>query len=229
MPKGKHHCSKAHIPIYGPELRKSGKIKDYTGVDLGLVIVVKHVGFNYLRNAVYLCRDVFGAEFLCSAHCFNASKRYNFKTRVWTAESKKKTLQLYYCYTNMIQRCYDPQCAASKYYMQKGVTVCNEWRNEEGYTNFIKWAAASGFCLGLTLDKKDNIYSPETCRWITKSENSRYTSRTRLNEHKVREIRASFKKFDGRKTDFYILKAKEYGVSAAAVESVVYNHNWVGV
>lgn len=76
----------------------------------------------------------------------------------------------------MIQRCYSPKCVAFKNYGGRGITVCNEWR--EDFRNFL---ADMGLRPGnLTLDRIDNNgnYTPKNCRWAsweTQNKNKRLT------------------------------------------------------
>lgn len=83
-------------------------------------------------------------------------------------------------YHGMMARCYNPNCSHYKYYGARGVTVCDEWRNN--YQNFLDWALANGWQKGLHLDKDikipgNKLYSPGTCTWVTKSKNSGFTRR----------------------------------------------------
>lgn len=64
----------------------------------------------------------------------------------------------------MINRCYDKNHRAFKYYGAKGITVCDAWRKSPG--EFIQWAISNGWHKGIQLDKdikKGKIYSPENC------------------------------------------------------------------
>lgn len=85
------------------------------------------------------------------------------------------------CYTDMIQRCYNPQCPNYKIYGGRGVIVCDEWRNS--YQSFLDWALQNGWKPGLQLDKDiipinlgipNKLYSPDMCQFVTRQENTRY-------------------------------------------------------
>ena len=73
----------------------------------------------------------------------------------------------------MKSRCYNSK--ASKYYLYggKGITVCEEWKNN--FMSFYDWAMTNGYKDGLTIDRidSDKNYCPENCKWATyKEQNS---------------------------------------------------------
>lgn len=83
----------------------------------------------------------------------------------------------YHC---MMLMCYNPKHHSYSKYGGKGVTVCDEWK--DNYQAFIDWALSNGWAIGLTLDKdiKGNgmLYGPETCTWVTQLENNEAASRS---------------------------------------------------
>lgn len=73
-------------------------------------------------------------------------------------------------WNGMVQRCHNKNCAAYKYYGEKGVIVCDEWRaNRE---SFIEWALANGYDSKLTIDRINvyGNYEPGNCKWATYKE-----------------------------------------------------------
>jgi hypothetical protein len=98
------------------------------------------------------------------------------RSKVW---SNKRIEQVF---RNMIQRCYNANNKDYKWYGGKGIVICDEWRNNP--TSFEEWALASGYDDTLTIDRidEDKNYSPDNCRWILKSQNSKYKSTTSLIE-----------------------------------------------
>lgn len=81
-------------------------------------------------------------------------------------ESKSK---LYRAWNAMLYRV-KPNYIDSHIYFDKGITVCDEWRD---YKNFAKWAKGNNYKYGLQLDRIDNSkgYSPDNCRFVKPKEN----------------------------------------------------------
>ena len=76
----------------------------------------------------------------------------------------------------MKQRCYNTNSQNFKYYGGKGVSVCDEWRNNS--QAFYDWAMSHGYSDELTLDRIDNDgnYEPSNCRWVTMKEQDNHRS-----------------------------------------------------
>ena len=81
--------------------------------------------------------------------------------------------RFYEQYRGMLKRCYDSNAINYRDYGGRGITVCEEWRNDPGA--FLTWALENGWAEGLTLDRIDNDgpYCPTNCRWVTAHDQSR--------------------------------------------------------
>lgn len=88
--------------------------------------------------------------------------------------------KLYSVYHNMKYRCYNSNCIEYKNYGGKGVSICDEWLGEDGFSNFYDWAYKNGYSHGLTIDRIDNNgnYEPSNCQWISLSENTIKANKT---------------------------------------------------
>lgn len=87
---------------------------------------------------------------------------------------KNSVPQIKSAYYSMLKRCYDKNNKNYRLYGGRGVTVCDEWRNN--YQTFLDWCLNNGWKKGLHLDKdikgNSKLYSPDTCIFVTPMENS---------------------------------------------------------
>lgn len=72
----------------------------------------------------------------------------------------------------IMRRCYDEKNKSYKDYGGRGITVCEEWR--EDFMSFYNWATSNGYERELQLDRIDNDgpYAPWNCRWVTSKVNN---------------------------------------------------------
>ncbi len=76
--------------------------------------------------------------------------------------------RLYNIWRAMKSRCYQSNNDHYQHYGGRGITICDEWRND--FIPFQDWALKNGYKEHLTIDREDNDgnYEPDNCRWITK-------------------------------------------------------------
>ena len=77
--------------------------------------------------------------------------------------------RIYHIWSDMKSRCLSEKDNAYCYYGGRGITVCDEWKNENGFIAFKNWAYANGYSDDLSLDRIDvnGNYEPDNCRWVT--------------------------------------------------------------
>jgi len=97
-------------------------------------------------------------------------------------EAKNRT-RLYNIWADMACRCRDFNTPYYKYYGERGIKVCKEWKDD--YITFKKWALANGYKNHLTIDRIDNDgnYEPDNCQWITNAENIRKSQKIRWKKY----------------------------------------------
>lgn len=100
--------------------------------------------------------------------CFNARKTHGFSSdkrfKVWNS---------------MVARCKGLGPKSKRNYLDRGITVCEEWKDEP--SQFMKWLKDNHWREDLEIDRIDNDgnYSPENCRIVTRSGNCNNTRRNR--------------------------------------------------
>ena len=92
----------------------------------------------------------------------------------------KQPARLYRIWSNMKNRCTNPNADNYSFYGGRGIKVCDEWRDD--FVPFRAWAMANGYADNLTLDRIDNDgdYSPANCRWETHLRQCNNTRRNHL-------------------------------------------------
>lgn len=92
--------------------------------------------------------------------------------------------RLHHIWIGMKSRCYDKNKSCYRNYGGKGIKVCDLWKND--FVPFYNWAMENGYKKGLTIDRIDSTrdYCPENCRWVTRAEQNRNTSRNLMITYK---------------------------------------------
>jgi len=121
---------------------------------------------------------------------------------------------LYFAWSNIIQRCTNPKDSAYEWYGAKGVTVCEEWRND--FKTFYDWCIENGWKPGLEIDKDvkgGNAYSPQNCILI----DHKINSNNRQNNRVI--------KFNG-KTQTLAMWSEELGISGDTLRARLGKLGW---
>jgi hypothetical protein len=69
----------------------------------------------------------------------------------------------------MKARCYNENNNRYSSYGARGIEICPEWLESNGFINFVDWAMKNGYRDDLTIDRidTDKNYEPNNCRWST--------------------------------------------------------------
>lgn len=175
----------------------SGVAKDITGNIYGRLVVIRRAE-NRNNKPYWECRCLCGNTkiirpdglkngLVVSCGCYRneiSAKRIRksgksnpgFKHGHSFATKRSPT---YYSWDSMISRCTRPSNCNWEYYGGRGITVCDRWQGEEGFTNFLKDVGIRP--KGKTIDRVDNNkgYFPENVKWSTQSEQN-YNQRRSL-------------------------------------------------
>lgn len=155
------------------------KMKNLTGQKFGRLTVIRIVGKDKFQNLIWLCKCDCGNEVsvrsaslikgrTVSCGCYNKEKaKYAFKTH-----GLSKT-RLYRIWNGIKNRCFNENIPKYKNYGNRGIFVCDEWKND--FMSFYNWSMDNGYDDNLSIDRIDynGNYEPNNCRWITNKEQSR--------------------------------------------------------
>lgn len=135
---------------------------------------------------------------------------------------RPKRHSLYDKWTNIKQRCYNPNVKNYHRYGGRGIIICDEWK--DNYKAFHDWSIQNGYEEGLEIDRIDNNgnYEPSNCRYITCAENIRNSTTVKLNIEKVEQIRLIYKEGKTMKE-----LSEIYDVSESNVSMILLGKSWI--
>jgi hypothetical protein len=125
----------------------------------------------------------------------------------------------YKAWCNIKRRCYDKNVLDYKNYGGRGITVCDEWRDDfSAFYNHIGPAPARH----LSVDRINNNgnYEPGNVRWATNHEQRINSRNCKLTIEQVQAIRTT-----GKGKPIRALM-EEYGVSSSTIDKIRANEVW---
>lgn len=142
---------------------------DLIGKRFGRLTVIELVGKDKSYNKLYKCRCECGNFKIVPQDRLVTGKTKScgcLKKERLTKHGKSRT-KLYDVHQQMLARCYNPNSKNYEKYGKYGITVYDEWRDENGFSNFYNWSMLNGYSEGLTIDRINTYgnYEPNNCRW----------------------------------------------------------------
>lgn len=173
------------------------KYKDYTGYSNGIYTVVCRAedyvspsGHKHTRwecqcccgNTFYVLGDNICRTKSCGHLQRELGKDRGLSNRRHGDACGNSRTRLYRIWSGMKSHCYNKNSLQYSRYGGRGISICDEWRNN--YGAFKEWALDNGYTDSLSIDRVDNNsgYRPDNCRWATPKEQS---NNLRTNRHIV--------------------------------------------
>jgi hypothetical protein len=137
--------------------------------------------------------------------------------------------RLYRIWSNIKDRTLNPKNKKYSDYGGRGITICEEWKND--FMSFYNWAMSNGYeeNKGLSIDRIDNDgnYCPENCRWTTQTIQSRNTRIQKNNTSGYRGV--NYRKSTGKyQVEITVNNKKIHlGTFPTAVEGAIAYNNYI--
>ena len=168
--------------------KQRNDLGEMIGLKFSKLTVVSSAGVDKHQKRIWSCICECGNTTVVATTQLRLGKTQScgcFKTEVHTIHGDHKSLE-YYAWRSMRNRCKDQNTKYYGKYGGRGIKVCERWEN---YLHFLADMGRKP-TKSHSLDRIDNDgdYTPENCRWATKSEQTKNRSTTVWLEHEGKKM-----------------------------------------
>ena len=209
----------------------ANKVKDLTGLTFGYLTVLARAGSaigaqNWTskrtkngahHGATWLCRCFCGTEVVRQSQSLQTKRRQNARhcgclLGQHVVTHGLTSTPIWHTWNGMRARCGNQSGKDWKNYGARGIAVCDRWQHS--FMNFLEDMGGS-YVEGLSLDRIDNSkgYSPDNCRWATRSEQANNTRNNIVLDTP-----------QGRMT--VTQAAKAYGLRVVTLHARIFRYQW---
>lgn len=158
---------------------------DITGQRFGRLIAVEFAGIAKGRSSLWRCRCACGSESvvrltaLRNGHTTSCGCLRVERVSAATAKHGRSKTPTYQIWADMRRRCHNHNSQDFHRYGGRGISICERWND---YAMFLLDMGEQPEGLTLGRINNDGPYSPENCRWETRTQQQRNTVRNRVYE-----------------------------------------------
>lgn len=194
------------------------KCEDLTNKKIGRLTVLEFFGYKN-NKVIWKCRcDCGNITYVVHGNLIHNStkscgclqKELLSKRSITHNLTKTK---IYSTWIDIKKRCYNVNSISYCNYGGRGITVCDEWKND--FKSFYNWSMQNGYDETLSIDRINNNgnYEPSNCRWVDRKTQN---NNTRHNHYIT---------YNG-KTLTLAQWSEELGLTYSCLKSRINKHHW---